>query len=245
MDNTKYLVVEAISETASFRIPEFHNYHKTLSLPPFTTLVGIAGAALGLNYQKAQNYFKKNKFSLGVYGKSKGFMKDLWKAKSTKSKSGRTVIKREIYYNNYFIFVFGSDNDTINNIYNAFLEPVYALTAGSSDSLLKILPLHIMEKGSETKTKHIENCLLFGNYLDNLKLNLENLKVNKEYIFTPMNSPVSYNIPNSFVFYEDNIRKVKERKEYTFVVSPVISNIIEFNAIQFKEVKIPIFKHEI
>lgn len=242
----KYLVVEAVSQTASFRIPEFHNYHKTLPLPPFTTLVGIAGAALGKDYQDAQSYFEENQFRLGVYGISDGFARDLWKAKSTKSI--RTVIRKEYNYNNYFVFIYGCNEKIIDELYNAFRYSVYALTVGSSDSLMKILPLyresHILGVESEISTKRLEDCLLVGNYIDKLKIDLENLELNKEYIFTSKSSPISYNLPNSFVFLGNNIRKIKKRKEFTFIKNSVVSDI-EFLAVRFNQFIIPVFEHKI
>jgi CRISPR-associated protein Cas5t len=238
----KYLILEAVSQTASFRIPEFHNYHKTLPLPPFTTLVGIAGAALGKEYQDAQKYFETNHFLLGVYGISNGFARDLWKAKSTKTV--RTIIRKEYHYDNYFVFVYGCDKKIIDELYNAFSNSVYALTVGNSDSLLKILALYILDEDSEAKTKRLENCLLLGNYIDKLKIDLENMELNKEYIFTPKSSPVSYNLPNSFIFLENNVRKIKERKEFTFIKNDVVSGI-EFPAVQFNQLIIPVFEHKI
>ena len=243
MEN-KYLIVEAVSNTASFRIPEFHNYHKTLPLPPITTVIGIVGAALGKDYQEAQKYFVDNVFEIGVYGTTKGFMKDLWKAKlwkgSNPKKSDRTVIQREFHFDNYFIFVFG--NTKVNELKTAFENSEYALTAGNSDSLLKIVSLKILGKEDKCKTSKLEHCLIFENHLNSLELDLE---INKKYIFTPMNSPVCYNLPNSFIFLDNNIRKVKERKEFTFVGNPVKSNNKEFDAIIFKKKAIPIFEHKI
>jgi len=45
----EYFVLEIITNTATFRNPDFQNFHKTLNLPPPPTLIGFAGAALGLS----------------------------------------------------------------------------------------------------------------------------------------------------------------------------------------------------
>lgn len=243
---SKYLVVEAVSNTASFRIPEFHNYHKTLPLPPITTVIGIAGAALGKDYRESQEYFEDNDFEVGIYGTTKGFMKDLWKAKlwkgSNPKKSDRTIIQREFHFDNYFIFVFGNNNEVVNELHNAFEDSTYALTVGNSDSLLKIVSLKILGVADKCSTSKLKHYFLAGNHLNSLELALE---INKKYVFTPMNSPVCYNLPNSFIFFDNNIRKVKERKEFTFVGNPVKSNNNEFDTVVFKNKVIPIFKHEI
>ena len=243
---SKYLVVEAVSNTASFRIPEFHNYHKTLPLPPITTVIGIAGAALGKDYQEAQKYFEDNEFEIGIYGKSKGFMKDLWKAKlwkgSKPKKTDRTIIQREFIFDNYFIFVFGNNDQVVNELHNSFEKSTYALTVGNSDSLLKIVSLKILGDADKYSTSKLKHCILSGNHLNSLEIDLE---INKTYVFTPMNSPVCYNLPNSFIFLDNNIRKIKERKEFTFIGNPVKSKDKKFDAVVFKNKVIPIFKHKI
>ena len=242
----KFLIVEAVSNTASFRIPEFHNYHKTLPLPPVTTVIGIVGAALGKNYEEAQKYFEISEFEIGIYGKSQGFMRDLWKAKKWKGskpkKSERTIIQREYHFDNHFVFVFGNTENVINELKNGFEETVFALTIGNSDSLLKIVSLEILGIENKCKTLKLEHCILFGNYLNSLELDLE---MNKKYVFTPMNSPVCYNLPNSFIFSDNDIRKIKEKKEFTFIGNPVKSTNKEFDAITFKDLIIPIFNHRI
>jgi CRISPR-associated protein Cas5t len=242
--SNKYLVVEAVSNTASFRIPEFHNYHKTLPLPPVTTIVGIVGAALGKNYQEAQEYFERNVFEIGVYGTSTGHFIDLWKAKKWKGSkpkiTDRTIIQREFRANNYYIIIFGNSSMIIDELKTSFENCVFALTAGNSDSLLKISKLSILSEPEKSITSKFENCILSGNYIDTLELDLE---INKKYVFTPMNSPSCYNLPNSFIFFENNIRKIKERKEFTFVGNSVKSKKYECEAIRYSGKLIPIFNH--
>ena len=43
------IAVRVRAPVASFRRPLDHNYQRTLPMPPPTTLIGIAGAALGLS----------------------------------------------------------------------------------------------------------------------------------------------------------------------------------------------------
>jgi len=45
----RILLVTVRAPVASFRRPLDHNYQRTLPMPPPTTLLGIAGAALGLS----------------------------------------------------------------------------------------------------------------------------------------------------------------------------------------------------
>src|SRR5665811_806593 len=70
--------IKGIATTASFRVPETHTFHQTLPLPPKTTIIGMIGAALGFNLETAHKYVEQNKIFVGIYGKHKGMMKDLW-----------------------------------------------------------------------------------------------------------------------------------------------------------------------
>jgi len=131
-----YLILKIWTQTASFRIPEFQNFHKSFLLPPPTTVVGLAGAALGLSPKSSQDFFDESSIKIGVFGKSDGFAKDLWKYNDFKVGS---VIKREIYFFNQYVVVFASENsETIENLGSSFKNPKYALTFGTSDALAKI-----------------------------------------------------------------------------------------------------------
>ncbi|NJN33797.1 MAG: CRISPR-associated protein Cas5 [Saprospiraceae bacterium] len=50
-------LIQVQSQTATFRNPEFQNFHKSFALPPPTTIVGLAGAALGFDAKAAQDFF--------------------------------------------------------------------------------------------------------------------------------------------------------------------------------------------
>ena len=54
------LMVKLYAKTASFRDPGAQLYHDTMPLPLPSTIVGIAGAALGLSFDDALSFFKKN-----------------------------------------------------------------------------------------------------------------------------------------------------------------------------------------
>jgi CRISPR-associated protein Cas5t len=236
------LVIEAVSVTASFRIPEYHNFHKSLPLPPVTTLVGLTGAALGLSYSDAQQYFTDRSIKIGIYGVSEGHYHDLWKALSSKPKNRDTIIQKEYHYLNRYSFVFVSDKDTIQQLYTAFRNPHYPTVMGSSDSLLKIINAELIESPAIMEDNRFENCLLVGNYMDAVKIDLDNLVVGKEYRYTPLSAPQVYTLPHSFVFTEDGARKIKTRKEITFIGMRVKSESL-FPVLKYKDVSIPIFDH--
>ncbi|MCD4779103.1 MAG: CRISPR-associated protein Cas5 [Candidatus Omnitrophica bacterium] len=242
MENKKYLIVKAVSETASFRIPEYHNFHKTLPLPPFTTLIGLAGAALGKEYRDAQEFFKVNEFSLGVSGRMFGRATDLWKAKSTKKKNTEgTVIRREFNYGNQYSLVFAGNKSTIELLANAFNYPEYPLSMGLSDSLLKVINVQVLDDKCLCDSNHLQHCILLGNFMDHISFDLD---LDKKYVFTPITSPVSYNLPNAFIFFDDGSRKIKGRQEYTFIGNQVCFEK-KMMCVDGCGEKIPIFEHSI
>ncbi len=86
----KGIIILFHAMTASFRDPNTHLYQETMPMPPPTTIVGICGAALGLEFKDAMEYFKTNEIAVGCRAKSQGFGKDLWNySKIKKTRGGR------------------------------------------------------------------------------------------------------------------------------------------------------------
>jgi CRISPR-associated protein Cas5t len=242
MNKSSFLVIVAKSETASFRIPEYHNYHKTLPLPPPTTVAGLAGAALGIDFQAVQMYFLENKISMGICGKSKGFFSDLWKITPIKSKKlvVSSVIRREFLFRNDYLLVFGGEEAVISEMKKAFVYPKYALTMGNSDSLLQIKKVIILDKAQLQTERRLVNCLVKGSQRG--EKTLAGMEEGKLYRFSTFQTPQVYNLPILFDFNENQIRTIAKRQEYSFIGNPVIleeeQEVLEFNGI-----KIPLFMY--
>ena len=73
------VVIEAAAPVGSWRPPEALTYHRTLPLPPYTTLVGLLGAALGLGLLDAYRFVEEGGLRVGVGGWHEGELRDLWK----------------------------------------------------------------------------------------------------------------------------------------------------------------------
>ncbi len=84
----KGIIILFHAMTASFRDPNTHLYQETMPMPPPTTIVGICGAALGLEFKDAMEYFKTNEIAVGCRAKSQGFGKDLWNYSKIKKTRG-------------------------------------------------------------------------------------------------------------------------------------------------------------
>lgn len=144
-------LIEMVSQTASFRDPDFQNFHRTLSLPAPTNIIGMVGAALGLSPPDAQAFFDENKIKLGIAGNAKAKAKDLWKyCNQTKemwlyhpNTGSSSIVHREFLYGVKLFLAFAApDKEVIAQIVKGFESPWFAITLGHSDALVKIQAVH-------------------------------------------------------------------------------------------------------
>lgn len=207
-----FCAVELRAQTASFRNPDFQNFQKTFPLPPPTTLIGLAGAALGLSPQAAQAFFEATSFRAGVRGQAQGLARDLWKYRTL---PGRSVITRELYVAGHYQLVFGStDHAAVQQLAAAFQTPVQALTLGPSDSLAKVVRTELLT--GETEAHHCENTLLEGDVLADI---LAQAQWGGAFSLTVRDSdPLAYQLPTRFQYKSDyGVRAVVSRQLFSFV----------------------------
>lgn len=234
----KYLVIESACQTCSFRNPEFQNFHKSFELPPPTTIIGMAGAALGLSPKKTQEFFD-NKFEFGIAGRYNGKSNDLWKYRKLKGKKFISdILTKEVLFQANFIIVFGhNDEHKLNGLNDAFKSPAYALTLGNSDGLAKIIGTHLINKTINCEI--LENCIVEGNLMKEVLNNSENI----EFSLKDGVDPLSYEIPVSFSYESDyGVRNVNARKEFSFIGPELYIRGLNKKGIQFKNQQIPLFK---
>ncbi len=231
-----HCVIEIRSVTASFRNPEFQNFHKSFRLPPPTTLIGLAGAALGLSPKSTQDFFEKDSFRAGVRGIASGMTRDLWKYDTL---PGRSVITREILMDTHYWLVFGSENqEAVHRVKNGFENPVFALTMGTSDSLAKIVKTTMID--SETESNELENALVED---DIVPLILAQAIKGGEFSFGVNDSdPIAYQLPTRFIYESDyGVRKIAARRLFSFVGPKVMFKDEVFRGIQYGDIFIPTF----
>ena len=214
-----YGIIELASQTATFRNPEFQNFHKTLMLPPPTTIMGMVGAALGLSPKATQAFFDESNFKMGIYAHSNGKARDLWKYNDFKSGS---IIIREILFENQFILVLGnSDDQKIEKIIDAVIHPKYALTLGSSDSLVWVKNCTMTNE--ITKDRNVEKCLLEGDIVSEV---FENAELSTEFSIYTTSEPITMDIPIKFEYKDDyGIRSVVKRKTLSFISKRMKLNV--------------------
>lgn len=229
-----YCIVELVTQTATFRNPEFQNFHKSFLLPPPTTLIGLAGAAMGLSPKSAQDFFIEG-FYFGIYGTSKGYCKDLWKY-NTFDEQGSIILK-EILYDNHFILIYGSEDEKrIETLKAAFLAPQYALTLGNNDSLAKVVQV-IIDKDF-IDSFEMSNCLVEGNIIEEV---VEKAKNGLSFSIYSTSEPIAYDLPLRFHYESEyGFRRVIQRKTLSFIGENMQLNFSK-KGVKYKNVFIPVF----
>ena len=245
--NMHSFCIEIITQTASFRNPEFQNFHKTLDLPPPTTVIGLAGAALGLSPKMAQSFFDKTPFQVGIAGSSKGRTSDTWKYNKRTSAMhlydpllDGSVIQRELLIRNQFLIAFCSESkEKIEQLKSAFSNPVFALTMGNSDSLAMIKTVSIDEGIQKTKSDTLKNCLIEGDIVGEVIRNASN---NLQFSIYQTSEPITYDLPTRFEYSSDyGKRIVSDTGTFSFVSEEMKLNF-ETEGIVFQKTFIPLFK---
>ena len=234
----EYFVIKVHTQTATYRVPEFQNFHKSYFLPPPTTLMGLAGAAMRMSPKETQEFFDSAEFAMGVYGTSQGQAKDLWKYRKLKSRGEviSAVLSKEIlFFNNYYIVYGAQDSAMIKKIRTSFDHPGYALTLGSSDSLAKVRLISDFELA---ESDMVENCLMEGNIIAEV---LEHSNNGLDFSLYSSREPISHNLPTRFEYESDyGIRRVVKRKEFSFVGKEMKLNIRK-KGIKINNVFVPLF----
>ena len=197
----------------------------------------MAGAALGLSPKAAQEFFA-GESEFGVSGSYRGKCNDLWKYKKLKGKEFITdILTREIMFEGNYVLVFGNENaDKIDQLRQAFEQPVYALTLGNSDGLAKVVATDVVNE--TIICEKLENCIVEGNLLQEVLTQSSGL----EFALHDGTDPISYEVPVQFAYESDyGVRRVVRRKELSFVGPSLFVKGLSRKGIQYKNYQIPLF----
>lgn len=211
--------IKAFAITASFRIPENHTFQQTLPLPPITTLTGLMGAALGLNFEDVMKFREQKGILFGIIGSFKGEMRDLWKYNKIKSgESLKDVLIREYLTDFSMTITVGSkDKAILSEVRACFCNPKYALTAGNSDDLLKVCRISDIVEAKEEQCSDFENTMLSGDKTfeyDSL-IDLKSTPITYK-----VRAPQVFILPTAFKF-DGEERRISKRDMFTFIGSPI------------------------
>ncbi len=156
----------------SFRVPEFHQYQKTLPFPPKTTVLGMCGAATGKSPEEVGEWLNNDVFQIGICflpSENSGQAKDLWrylKYKSSELING--VVMREVLYNSYFsLYITSGDSSLLENLKDAIEHPRWALSLGREEELILIKECDIVSltKASDLTFRNVVLPIDSGQYL--------------------------------------------------------------------------------
>lgn len=135
----RILVVRVRAPVASFRRPLDHNYQRTLPMPPPTTLLGIAGAALGLSDREL---WAPGSPVLGLkvsvwMTEEPGRARDMWTV--LKIKGGKIAERspyfRELLFATRYTLFYGGNENLLKLLQDRFRDPAYPLSLGREDEL--------------------------------------------------------------------------------------------------------------
>lgn len=225
----RFLKIKCLGGFNSYRQPDFHTYHKTLPLPPKTTIAGLIGSALGISPSEVnEQWLMAKRFKMGIIGSSNGQANDLWQIRKYESKqikayqSGKeetpyktAVIVRELLYGSKITLylTFEDDND-FELIKAAFKSPKWALSLGREDELIKIDSIEDVNLGTEKEGHTLKETVVLGDIgelkykpiIDAISGNL--LKV----------APKTVQLPTTFVMQQDSeVRQGSDYRKFTYI----------------------------
>ena len=145
------LALKVIAPQVSFRRPLDINYQRTLLLPPPTTMIGLAGAALGLtDYQiwNEDQWKPLRELKVAVtLDKPSGKARDMitvLKVKSGKIEQ-RSPYFRELLFNVEYTLFYAGEDEFIEKLSKAFKDPAFPLSLGREDELIEIVSIRQIE----------------------------------------------------------------------------------------------------
>jgi CRISPR-associated protein Cas5t len=170
----RFLKIKCCGSFNSFRQPDFHTYHKTLPLPPKTTVAGMLGSAMGIGPKEINDqWLKPHRFQMGVVGRNSGKANDLWQIRKYESKRitafnkgeepspyKTAVIVRELLYQAQFLIYLSFSNPVdYDEIKNALSNPAWALSLGREDELIKIQSITEIELDAQSELSYSNTVL--------------------------------------------------------------------------------------
>lgn len=213
----------------SFRQPDFHTYHKTLPLPPKTTIAGMLGSALGISPKEINDeWLKKDRFKVGIVGKANGKANDLWQIRKYETKQiarynkgtettpyKTAVIVRELLYaSEIIIYLSFSERQDQDKVFRKLLNPEWALSLGREDELIRIIETKQIEV-EEQKDLVFANTVLPYDINDN-KYSLPDLNFSGGNILNE--APKTLKLPISFAHKANSeTREADTFQMFTFV----------------------------
>jgi CRISPR-associated protein Cas5t len=231
----KFIRIKASGCLNSFRQPDFHTYHKTLPLPPKTTVAGMIGGALGISPKEVNDeWLKPNRFQIGIVGKANGKANDLWQIrkyetkqiaaynKGTESTPYKTaVIVRELLYaSKFLLYLTFQEEKDFELVFEKLHNPSWALSLGREDELIKIDEIKQIDLSEQEDIFFQDTVLPFDVNIDKYEINLQS-SMSKNIKNILSEAPKTIKLPMTFSHKKDS----EAREADYFQVFTFISNL--------------------
>ena len=154
------LHIELSGLTASFRVPHMFKYHRSLPLPPYTSVVGMFGATIGKDMATTQEIFKSLGLKVGIAGSYAGGCNDTWRVLTTKNPEN-DVVERQILYKPKYHVIFYGDKAAVSFCEAAFRYPMYPLSLGRPDDLANAI-IHGASECEPENVHVLRNTVVVG-----------------------------------------------------------------------------------
>jgi CRISPR-associated protein Cas5 subtype I-B len=219
----------------SFRVPDFHTYHKTLLFPPKTTVCGMIGAALGYSPQDVNDKLLPNLKIAVLIDAVHGEAKDLWKIKKVtnyskgdenmedcvvvgnKSYYGAVLLRELLYQPEYTVYVYSEDTNLLNEIFEALQNPEWALSLGREDELVKLRTKpEWIEVEEELEQWFIDTVLPLD--VNKEKYDLDPKSIEAKGRARRIVPPMIYKLPMAFDYDEDGERSGIQSQPFTAII---------------------------
>ena len=239
-----FIKIKCVGSLNSFRLPDFHTYHKTLPLPPKPTVAGMLGSAAGLSPEEVNDRLLKddNSFQVGVFGKVYGKASDLWQIRKYENKTigaykkgqvekpyKTSVIVRELLYASKFsLYLLFADQSDREFFFDKLQYPEWAISLGREDELVRITTLELIECDSVPTAFFCHTILPASRYeLDTESLH-HNVGVN-----LLEKAPTTVNLPVQFA-YSNGVREATRFEPYVFAdelpIRPINESVNYYDA---------------
>lgn len=193
------IFIDFSAPMACFRIPLHHNFHRSFPLPPPTTVIGMLGAALGLDEAGIDAWLREAKPRLGIGGKHNGGGKELMTIRKVggggKIKPGEfsTILLRELRVDLICrIIVQCATRELERALHEAVNAPSYPISAGPAD-LLAIMRAKFVDELPLQSTDRLHHCIAPGSLWGKAKIEADALKGAS--LLETVAGPNSWNLP--------------------------------------------------
>lgn len=123
---------------------------------------------------------------------------------------------REFLYGiNADIFFACNDETIVEELYEAFKNPCFALTLGNSDELVKISDIRRYDEVEIEETIDIKDTWIYGNYINDFELDWDKVKALP--IKSTIKPPIVKNLPIDFSFNNNDEREATRFNKFTFL----------------------------